>query len=141
MKAFERTYCDHCFDETYLSRRNYDTEVELNKTIQAEDGTFVQSDGERIISEWLSKHQVKYRYDERIRIIEGYSVRPDFYLPEFDLYIEYWGMDTIDYKIGMLKKQKVYQMTGKRLVSLYAADKPKLGEILKEKLSKYIRLD
>jgi len=76
----------------------------------------------------------------KIQIIEGYAVRPDFYLPEFDLYIEYWGMDTLDYKIGMLKKQKVYQMTGKKLISLYAADKPNLAGILKEKLSKYVNL-
>lgn len=48
-------------------------------------------------------------------------------------------MDTLDYKIGMLKKQKVYQMTGKKFVSLYAFDKPNLAGILKEKLSKYIR--
>jgi len=139
IRAFQREYCDHCFDETYLSRRNYDTQVELNKTIRASDGTLVQSDGERIISEWLAKHGIKYRYDERIRIIEGYTVRPDFYLPEFDIYIEYWGMDTLDYKIGMLKKQKVYQMTEKKLISLYAADKPNLTEILKDKLSKYMR--
>ena len=47
-------------------------------------------------------------------------------------------MDTLDYKIGMLKKQKVYQMTGKKLVSLYAAEKPNLADQLKEKLSKYM---
>lgn len=140
MHTFQRVYCDHCFDETYLSRRNYDTKVELNKIIRASDGTYVQSDGERIVAEWLARHSIKYRYDERIRIIEGYAVRPDFYLPEFDLYIEYWGMDTLDYKIGMFKKQKIYQMTGKKLISLYAADKPKLSEILHEKLSKYLHL-
>lgn len=140
MKAFHRVFCDHCFDETYLERRNYDTQIELNKTIRASDGTLVQSDGERIIAEWLTARSIRYRYDERIRIIEGYAVRPDFYLPEFDLYIEYWGMDTLDYKIGMLKKQKVYQMTSKKLVSLYAADKPNLAENLKKKLSKYINI-
>jgi len=32
----------------------------------------------------------------------GFSV--SHYLPELDLYIEYWGTDTADYKIGMLKK-------------------------------------
>ncbi len=132
--TFQRVYCDHCFDETYLARRNYDTQVELNKTIRAADGTFVQSHGERLIAEWLAAHAIKYRYDERIRIIEGYAVRPDFYLPEFDVYIEYWGMDTIDYKIGMLKKQKIYQQEGKRLISLYPEDKNDLDVALGKKL-------
>ena len=35
----------------------------------------------------------------------GFSV--SHYLPELDLYIEYWGTDTADYKIGMLKKHKL----------------------------------
>ena len=140
MKAFQRAYCDKCFDEVYLSRRNYDTKVELNKEIRANDGTFVQSDGELKIADWLTARKIKYRYDERVRIIDGYAIRPDFYLPEFDVYIEYWGMDTIDYKIGMLKKLKLYQQQGKKLVSLYPEDKNNLDIILKSKLSKYIGL-
>lgn len=103
-RAFQRIFCDACFDEVYLRRRNFDTMVDLNKTIRTTDGTFVQSGGEKKIAEFLHTHGIAYRYDERIRIIEGYAVRPDFYLPEFDVYIEYWGMDTTDYKIGMMKK-------------------------------------
>ena len=137
-KAFQRIYCDHCFDEVYLQRRNWDTNVELNKNIRAGDGTLVQSAGEKQLAEWLTAQNIIYRYDERIRIIEGYAVRPDFYLPEFDLYIEYWGMDTIDYKIGMLKKKKIYQMTGKKLISLYPDDRPNLDAIMHDKLKYYI---
>jgi hypothetical protein len=141
MKAFRRPYCDKCFDEVYIRRRNYDTKVELNKNIRTKDGTFVQSDGERKISEWLYSHGIKYRYDQRYRIIENYSVRPDFYLPEFDVYVEYWGMDTIDYKIGMLKKLKLYQQQGKKLISLYPEDKNNLDIVLKRKLEKYMKIN
>lgn len=140
-RAFQRVFCDKCFDEVYLERRNFDTKVELNKSIRAHDGTFVQSDGERKIAEYLSQHGVAYRYDERMRIIDGCAIRPDFYLPEFDVYIEYWGMDTIDYKIGMLKKLKLYQQEGKRLVSLYREDKSRIDEVLGRKLSRYATLD
>jgi len=139
-RAFQRVFCDRCFDEVYLQRRNFDTRVELKKSIRARDGTFVQSDGERRIAEYLSRHGITYRYDERMRIIEGYAVRPDFYLSEFDIYIEYWGMDTIDYKIGMLKKLKLYQQQGKRLISIYREDKHRMDEILHKKLSRYINL-
>lgn len=139
-KAFSRVFCDKCFDETYLKRRNFDTKVELNKTIAVSDGTLVQSDGERIIAEWLAEHNIAYRYDERFRILEGHAIRPDFYLPELDVYIEYWGMDTADYKIGMLKKQQLYQQEGKKLVSLYLRDKPRLREMLGQKLSIYINV-
>lgn len=135
--AFQRSFCNYCFDEVFLERRNFETKVELQKNIRAKDGTWVQSDGERLICEVLDSEQIRYRYDERFRILDGYAIRPDFYLPEFDVYIEYWGMDTADYKIGMLKKQQLYQQQGKRLISLYPGDKPRLQELLLEKLLKF----
>ena len=139
-RAFQRVFCDKCFDEVYLDRRNFDTKVELNKIIRAKNGTLVQSDGERRIADYLNAHSIAFRYDERFRIVDGCAIRPDFYLPELDVYIEYWGMDTADYKIGMLKKQKLYQQEGKRLVSLHFSEKDRLEETLAAKLEHYIRL-
>jgi len=135
-KAFQRSFCDNCFDEVFLDRRNFETKVELQKKIRTRDGTWVQSDGERRICEILDSENITYRYDERFRILDGYAIRPDFYLPEYDVYIEYWGMDTADYKIGMLKKQKLYQQQGKKLISLTPADKSRMKEILLGKLEK-----
>ncbi len=136
-KAFQRPFCDPCFDEVYLDRRNFETKVELQKTIRAKDGTLVQSDGERRICEILAAENIPYRYDERFRILNGFAIRPDFYLPEFDVYIEYWGMDTADYKIGMLNKQKLYQQQGKKLISLTPADKPNLRAVLLAKFNQF----
>jgi len=136
-KAFQRPFCDHCFDEVFLERRNYETKVELQKNIRAKDGSWVQSGGERLVCEVLAAEGIGYRYDERFRILDGYAIRPDFYLPEFDVYIEYWGMETADYKIGMLKKQQLYQQQGKKLISLYPADKLAMRERILEKLRQY----
>ncbi|HBC85651.1 MAG TPA: hypothetical protein DCZ94_01725 [Lentisphaeria bacterium] len=58
MKAFQRTYCDKCFDEVFLKRRNYDTEIEDKKTIETRSGTLVQSDGERIIADFLHSKNI-----------------------------------------------------------------------------------
>jgi hypothetical protein len=138
MQAFQRIYCDHCFDEKFLERRNWETRVELNKTIEAADGALVQSAGERHIAEWLSANGIAYRYDNRFRIIKGYAIRPDFYLPEFDLYIEYWGMEgNLDYEIGMLEKKKLYQQSGKKLLSVYRRDLPTLPRLLNEHLARH----
>ena len=49
-------------------------------------------------------------------------------------------MDTTDYKIGMLKKLKLYQQQGKKLVSMYREDKPRLDEALREKLGKHMQM-
>jgi len=136
-RTFQRPFCDYCFDEVFLERRNFETKVELQKNIRTKDGTWVQSDGERLICEVLDAEKIHYRYDERFRILDGYAIRPDFYLPEFDVYIEYWGMDTADYKIGMLKKQQIYQQQGKRLISVFPGDKPRIREVLLSKLAKF----
>ncbi len=133
-QAFQRVFCDRCFDEVFLERRNFETQVELNKTIQARDGTVVQSEGERRIAEWLAAHGIAYRYDAKFRIIGEFQIRPDFYLPELDVYIEYWGLDTPQYKMSMYKKQMLYQQEGKRLISVYPADLPRLGVLLAAKL-------
>jgi DNA-directed RNA polymerase subunit RPC12/RpoP len=138
-KAFQRTYCDRCFDEVFLKRRNWETQVELNKTIEAANGTVVQSKGERMIADALTGLGYAFRYDNRFRIIKGYAIRPDFYLPELDVYIEYWGMESnLDYRIGMLEKMKLYQQAGKKLLSIYPKDLPALTETLKEKLAKLV---
>ncbi len=119
----------------FLERRNFETQVEINKTIQAKDGTVVQSEGERRIAEWLTEHGIAYRYDSKFRIINEFQIRPDFYLPELDVYIEYWGLDTPQYKMSMCKKQLLYQQEGKRLVSVYPKDLPCLDKLLTSKLS------
>ena len=133
-QAFQRVFCDRCFDEVFLERRNFETQVELNKTIEAQDGTVVQSQGERRIAEWLTAHGLAYRYDAKFRIIGEFQIRPDFYLPELDVYIEYWGLDTPQYKMSMYKKQLLYQQEGKRLVSVFPHDLPSLDTLLSAKL-------
>ena len=132
--AFQRDFCDRCFDEVFLQRRNFEMQVEMNKTIEAADGTVVQSDGERRIAEWLTARGLAYRYDAKYRIIAEFQIRPDFYLPELDVYIEYWGLDSPQYKMSMYKKQMLYQQEGKRLVSVYPKDLAMLEQHLSAKL-------
>ncbi len=132
--SFQRSFCSRCFDETFLTRRNFETQVEINKTVEARDGTLVQSEGERRIAEWLTEHGLTYRYDSKFRIIGEFQIRPDFYLPEVDVYIEYWGLDTPQYKMSMYKKQTLYQQEGKRLISIYPKDLTSLDFLMKRKL-------
>ena len=133
-EAFQRVFCDRCFDEVFLVRRNFEMQVEISKTVEAIDGTLVQSKGEKMIAEWLSAHGFVYRYDIKYRIIGEFQIRPDFYLPEVDVYIEYWGLDTPKYKMSMYKKQMLYQQEGKRLLSVYPKDLSSLDTLLKSKL-------
>jgi uncharacterized membrane protein (DUF2068 family) len=137
-RFFQRDLCAVCFDATATERRNREAREEDQKKIATLDGTLVQSDGEKRIAEWLAAHRIAYRYDARLRIIEGFQIRPDFYLPEYDVFIEYWGMDTPRYKAGMFLKQDLYMHTGKKLISIYPKDKDRLDAVLGAKLESFI---
>ena len=140
MDRFARPYCTHCFDELLLEGANFEATVEGAKEKMATDGTAVQSVGEKRIADWLAARQIAYVYDERFRVARDTLIRPDFYLPEFDLYIEYWGMDTPEYNANRQKKLWLYQRAGKKLVSISFQDLPNLEAVLSLKLSRYIRL-
>ena len=122
MELFGKPYCLHCLDERILESKNFEIVVNEAKAKRTEDGTAVQSQGERRIADYLSLKGVRYVYDERYRIAGDVRIRPDFYLPEFDLYIEYWGMDTPEYVENMKKKLFLYQRAGKKLISLSFRD-------------------
>jgi len=140
MERFGKPYCRHCFDERMLESKNFEAMVDEAKRRRTEDGTAVQSVGERRIADWLAERRIAYVYDERYRMAGDVQIRPDFYLPEFDLYIEYWGMDTPEYVENMKKKLFLYQRCGKRLVSVSFHDFDRIEAVLEEKLSRYIRL-
>lgn len=137
--AYGKPYCRHCLDERQLEDKRFERDVEAAKRLRTTDGTAVQSQGERRIADYLSARKIEYVYDERYRIADDVAIRPDFYLPEFDLYIEYWGMDTHDYQAHRQEKLFLYQRAGKKLISLDYRDLPHLENILGEKLSRYIR--
>ena len=136
-----KPYCRHCSDERELEGKNFEATVENAKLRRTEGGTAVQSNGEKRIAEFLECEKIDFVYDERFRIAEGDLIRPDFYLPEFDLYIEYFGMDTPDYLAKAEKKRILYQRAGKKLISLSFRDDAHLIETLREKLSRYFRID
>lgn len=135
-RQFQRVYCDACFNAVFIERRNFDMKVENHKAILAADRTVVQSKGEKQIADWLAARGIPYRYDDKFQIIQGYAIRPDFYLPQLDVYVEYWGMDSTDYKIGMLLKQKLYQQQCRKLVSLHPDDLARLDTVLGDALAR-----
>ena len=140
MEQWGRPYCGHCLDERQLEDINFELMVDEAKVRRTVDGTAVQSFGERRIADFLAKEGVRYVYDERYRIAGDVAIRPDFYLPEYDLYIEYWGMNTPKYIANMRKKGVLYQRAGKKLVSLFPRDLANIEAVLREKLSRYFRI-
>ena len=138
MDQFGRSYCTHCLDERELEGVNFEATVESAKRRVTQDGTAVQSVGERRIADWLAARNIRYVYDGRLRLARDTTVRPDFYLPEFDLYIEYWGMDTPEYNANMEKKKWFYQRAGKKLVSVSFREFDALESVLALRLARHL---
>jgi DNA helicase-4 len=60
-------------------------------------GDKVKSFGELYIANWLFYHGIDYEYEAAyqfdVKTVERRQYKPDFYLPEHNLYIEYHGVD------------------------------------------------
>jgi len=59
-------------------------------------GQQVRSRGEKIIADYLTYHCVAYYYEAQAMsndwfIFKQKISRPDFFLPQYNLFVEYWG--------------------------------------------------
>jgi len=131
------------------------------------DGTNVQSRAEKEILDFLLTSKingapVKVEYEPEIKGLG----RPDFYLPEYDLFIENWGLNkrgevpewfaksTAEYKVNMERKRSWFAKYSKPLVETYAYEyddehpqsilkllKNRIVEQLKARYNKDFRFD
>lgn len=80
----------------FESEEEYNEYIKSNKPITLNNER-VKSYGELEIANYLFCNNIKYIYEEEYKIntadSEHQQYRPDFYLPEYDIYIEYFGID------------------------------------------------
>ena len=130
----------------YLKKRIFELKIKERRNIKTNSGLLVQSEGEKKIADFLHKHYISFDYDEQITL-EGKEsdkrghtkswIRPDFYLTEFDIIIEYWGLEgTPDYDERMQEKKRLYKEAGKRFISIGQNDLKDLDNMLKVKLKR-----
>ena len=83
-----------------------------------------RSEGERKIAYFLRDNQIKYQYEPAVLVNapEGKPRiwYPDFYLPEFSAYIEYFGLaGRRSYDAGVRRKLRTYDAMGYQVISLF----------------------
>ena len=138
---------NNTIDEPLISsNNNFENEIEEKKVITTDSGIRVQSNGERKIADFLFKNNISFDYDEQItlegneRNENGYKtnwIRPDFYLGEFNVVIEYWGMmGDLDYDRDMKKKKRLYKESKTTLIEFKKEDLDDLEIKLTDKLRK-----
>ena len=100
-------------------------------------GEAVRSGAEKRIADWLFQHGVRYEYERPVFDPRGSCVGvPDFYLPDFGVYVEYWGLVGVGmgYEERMFRKMKLYRGNRVRVLSLYPDDLHDLDPAIRSKL-------
>jgi hypothetical protein len=83
-----------------------------------------KSSGERRIAYFLDDNSIRYQYESGV-LVNSVEQKPriwypDFYLPEFGTYIEYYGLaGQKNYDRGIKAKQSVYSKMGMAVISVY----------------------
>lgn len=75
-------------------------------TIHCDDGHYVRSPNERIIDDTLYKERVFHEYERRYKGIDGITYYPDFYLTDYNLFIEFFGVE--ENKAKNERKKNIY---------------------------------
>lgn len=86
-------------------------------TIRASDGHMVRSRGEAMIDGLLYEYRIVHAYERLVPIEE--TMYCDFFLPEYNIYIEFWGMEgNPKYKARKEKKLELYRQNELRLIEV-----------------------
>lgn len=90
-----------------------------NQQYKCDDGRKVRSKSEKIISDFLFKYGIRTIYEKTVYYYkddEIIELHPDFYLPDYDMYIEHNGLNTKSYKQNKFKTQKMYEDLGYKVI-------------------------
>lgn len=138
----------------FETREEYETYLTYNPPVTMLKET-VKSYGEMDIANFLTQNSIRYEYEKAYPVntaTEEYGqYHPDFYLPDYNIWIEYFGINrdgqvpsyfeakgnmtpSEAYKQGMDWKRELHRSNGTILVEVYAYEK--FEEILLTNLAK-----
>ncbi|WP_172199258.1 helicase IV [Campylobacter sp. RM16188] len=102
-------------------------------------GDMVKSRAELIIANWLFYRGVKFIYEKKPNANQ--RVISDFYLVDYDVYIEFWGLETPAYLKRKKKKIKIYKKNCLKLIEMNDDSLRDLNQFFAKEFAKFkIRL-
>lgn len=144
---FNHKYEKSEFD--FQTKSEYDEYLRTNPPVTLK-GDRVKSYGEMDIANFLFQNGIKYEYEKEYevdtRTEDKFQYYPDFYLTDYGIYLEYWGVDehgnvpsfflstngvdpSKEYRDGMDWKRKIHKANGTTLVECFAYER-KNGDLL-----------
>lgn len=143
---FNHKYAKTEFD--FQTQSEYEEYLRANPPVTLK-GERVKSYGEMDIANYLFRNGIAYEYEKEYEIDtrteERYQYYPDFYLSDYGIYLEYWGIDeqgnvpsyfasagenpSQEYSDGMEWKRNTHKSNNTKLIECFAYEK-KSGELL-----------
>ena len=108
-----------------------------NLTIECDDGRKVRSRAEALISNFLYNNKIRSVYEKTIYYKENgedKTLHPDFYLPDFEVYIEYNEIKKKSYLKSKEYTKKIYEQLGFKVIIMDDKDLNSIAGCLKPKL-------
>jgi hypothetical protein len=96
-----------------------------------------KSKGEKVIANILTKYEFNFKYEFPICVIDDNKTKiwyPDFYLPDFGIIIEFFGLynSNDEYKKNAIHKKEVFAELGIKLIPVYKIFKSIENYIIQE---------
>lgn len=105
-----------------------------NLTIECDDGRRVRSRAEALISNFFYNNKIRSVYEKTIYYEENgenKTLHPDFYLPDYDLYIEYNEIKKKNYLKSKEYTMKIYKKLGYNVIIMDDKDLNSIAGCLK----------
>jgi hypothetical protein len=132
--------------EIFFPRKQYGSQRVTKLGVQ------VRSKAEERIADYFDSIGLRYQYEKEIEtgiwIFTEKVSAPDFYLQDYDVYVEYWGMVNVDngydrnkYQRAMKYKMARYYDLGIKFISIYPENMKNLDWVFRKKFKKVTGLD
>lgn len=100
----KRYVLDYIIDKIHLVNSSSHFISQNGKFFKTLDGTKVRSKSEQFIADWFYRHSIRYEY-EPVLNIKDFRFRPDFFIPDANLYIEHVS----DRSFSMVNKEQQFK--------------------------------
>ena len=140
-------FCYDCFQEV---RKGADIRLKLgategkvidkygNREYRADNGVWVRSQGEQSVLNWLYSKSIRAEYEKTVPYGDQ-DLKPDFYLPDYDLYIEYNGREDSEYLRRKEETLEIYRKEGLNVVKLTPEDIKDPNRLILRKIKPFER--
>ena len=124
-----------------LINENIDRQLKKDRGITTLKGEYVKSAGELVIANFLYMHGIEYSYEEVYdELMKNNSIyKPDFTIDYggVKIYIEYFGLNDIEYNKIRKLKEDFHREKGNRFIEINRLPLEKIEEELDNRLKEY----